>query len=135
MREAIEMYNNLDRESGMEYGLNQVRQYIKESGIEDEFKEAFVNTRDWSCPICKYESLHFTLHVVENDEWLNYGAYALIEISLLDFGKHYITSRYIDAKDLYNEVERVIREAYNFMFEEGYPKIYSRDIDNKENLK
>lgn len=132
MREAIEMYNNLGTQTGMEYGLNQVKRHIKESGIEKEFKEAFVNTRDWSCPLCKYKSLHFTLHVVENDEWLSCGAYALIEISLLDFGKHFMTRRHIDAKDLYNEVERVIRETYNFMFEEDYPKIYSRSISNEE---
>ena len=123
MREAIEMYE-LGTKYGMECEINHVKRHIKESGIEEEFKEAFVNTRDWSCPLCKYKNFYLTLGVVENDDWLSYGAYAYIDIVLLNFGKHYMTQRYIDAKDLYNEVERVIRETYNFMFEEGYPKIY-----------
>ena len=92
MREAFEIYN-LGTESGMEYGLNQVKRHIKESGIEKEFKEAFVNTTDWSCPLCKYKNFYLALGVVENDDWLSYGAYAYNDIVLLNFGKHYMTQR------------------------------------------
>lgn len=121
------------RHDNANYIMVMLEKWMKNEGIEDEFKKHMVNSMDWSKNICRVGKICLTLVVSDGDDGLLVNSSAYVKVNLLDCGKHTIKLCGIDAKHLYEEIEDILTETLKFVYTKRSSKTYV-NLDQQTNL-
>lgn len=106
------------------YRMRDLRNFIKNEAIDDDFYRHISMTISFVKMICISENLVFALSVEKGDGVLMDTACSAINIYLSDYGFRFLYKRYINANNLFSEIERVIEESIRFFENTGNPVEY-----------
>ena len=121
------------RHDSVNYIMVMLEKWMKNEGIEDEFKKYMINSVDWSRDICCVGKICLTLVVSDGDDGLLVNSSAYVKVNLLDYGEHAIKLCGIDAKHLYEEIEDILTETLKFVYTKRNAKTYV-NLDQQTNL-